>query len=133
MILVNGASPYEGRIEVYYGGKWGSVCREYWDLLDANVVCRTLGYEEAIETFYDGHDFGTGNAGLPLLLDLTCNGYEANVADCLSGAWQGSGARWTKTECFYQNNAAVRCKGHNTGKMYRRITTKGTLCNVCRP
>ena len=38
--LLGGSSPYEGRVEVFYNGLWGSVCRDMWSLEDAHVTCR---------------------------------------------------------------------------------------------
>ena len=44
--LLNGTSPYEGRVEICYGGLWGSLCGRYstWNNQEARVVCRQLGF-----------------------------------------------------------------------------------------
>lgn len=41
--LVGGATEYEGRLEVYYDGIWGTVCGDKLSDGISAVVCRTLG------------------------------------------------------------------------------------------
>lgn len=47
--LVGGTSPQEGRVEVCYGGAWGTVTDFDFNIADARVVCRQLGYNDNCE------------------------------------------------------------------------------------
>lgn len=41
--LMGGGTQYEGRLEVYRYGQWGTVCDDNLDEKVSAVVCRTLG------------------------------------------------------------------------------------------
>ena len=45
LMLVGGTSQYEGRVEICYGRKWGTICGYSWDNREARVVCSQLGYQ----------------------------------------------------------------------------------------
>lgn len=60
--LVNeGRSRGQGRVEVLYDGVWGTVCDDDWDLNDASVVCRELGFGKAKEATKHS-SFGKGRS-----------------------------------------------------------------------
>ena len=44
MRLVRGKSENEGQIQFCVDCQWGVVCEDSWDINDAIVVCRDLGY-----------------------------------------------------------------------------------------
>ncbi len=62
--LVSGNGPNEGRVEVFHDGVWGTVCDDHWSIEDAEVVCRELGYQRALDAAgYGTFGTGTGTVG----------------------------------------------------------------------
>lgn len=64
MRLADGESANEGRVEIFYRDQWGTVCDNLWDLTDAIVVCRALGFENATEALGRAA-FGPGRPAPP--------------------------------------------------------------------
>ena len=46
--LAGGDIEQEGRVEVCFGGIWGTICPSGWGAGDAYVACRSLGYDPGI-------------------------------------------------------------------------------------
>ena len=73
-------SPWEGEIEVYYGGQWDRVCDIDWDINDAEVACRELGFFGVTSAEYSratNYTFDTA-----ILDGALCTGKELHLLDC---------------------------------------------------
>ena len=102
--LVDGSTAYEGRVEVYYNGEWGTVCDDEWDLNDSEVVCRQLGFGPAIAARRKAA-YGQGN-GTIWLDDLNCVGTELNIGHC---SHIGLGNH----DCDHYEDAGIKCADPN--------------------
>ena len=71
---------YAGRVEVFYQGKWGKICRNEWDINDVKVVCRQLGFQTALAEFLGIY---TKDESISVAMsDVACTGQESSLASC---------------------------------------------------
>ncbi|KAL4240077.1 zymogen binding [Mactra antiquata] len=96
-----------GNIEVYVRNKWGPVCDDEWDNIDANVACRQLGFEGGADSFTIESLYGTNqwNSSDILMDDVQCVGNERNILNCYYEH---------TSNCGISELAGVSCT-HNTG------------------
>ena len=100
--LLGGSGPHEGRLEVLHNGTWGTVCDDDWNLQDAAVVCRQLGYFNATAA-HGSARFGAGNGPI-LFSELACIGNESIITEChhlLTGVHN----------CTHSEDVGVVCEG----------------------
>ena len=65
---------------MYYGGQWDRVCNIDWDINDADVVCRELGFSGATSAEYSR---ATNEVHAAAILDgALCTGEELHLLDC---------------------------------------------------
>ncbi|GAB1602438.1 neurotrypsin-like [Argonauta hians] len=94
--LVGENSRSYGRVEVLHAGRWGTICDDWWDVRNANVVCRMLGFSSG-ETYRPQPGHG------PIWLDdVKCKGNEDDLLDCFFSAWGDH-------NCFHYEDAGVKC------------------------
>ena len=42
--LVGGDLPFEGRVEVQQGNRWGTICDDHWTMKEAHAACQSLDF-----------------------------------------------------------------------------------------
>ena len=98
--LANGNGPFQGRVEVFYNGEWGTVCDDGFDFSAADVVCRQLGCQGATKVSCCGA-YGQGSG--PIWLDgVVCTGREISLFGC---AHNGFG----NVDCGHGEDVSVVC------------------------
>lgn len=100
-LVSNGTTTHQGRVEIMYDGEWGTICDDSWDMNDAHVICRMLGYTQA-QTYYNRARFGKGT-GQIWLDEVRCQGYESTIKACDKNAWGLS-------DCSHSEDVSVVCK-----------------------
>ena len=98
--LVGGSWEGEGRVEIFHNSIWGTVCDDLWDINDARVVCRQLGFPDAVLAPSSAR-FGAGS-GRIWLDDLRCSGNESSLANCPHRGWGVE-------NCLHSEDASVVC------------------------
>ena len=98
--LVGGENPRVGRLEVFHGTQWGTVCDDGFSDAAARVVCYSLGFGY-VGRKVDVNLYGVGH-GLIWLNNVLCNGTERYIGECSHGGWRAH-------NCSHHQDVAVSC------------------------
>ena len=110
-------SPYAstGRLEIWRNNTWGSICNERFTIEAANVVCRQLGFDQALD-YTPGGYFGQSTGPIHMS-NVMCNGNEAAITDCTFS---------TTHSCDHSQDVGIYCQGilylHVHGTIHGLVT-----------
>ena len=101
MRLAGGGTEAEGRVEVCFNSRWGTVCDNRWNENSTAVACKHLGFSETVNgksnisipfipkhnflflesRYFSSDKFGKGSG--PVLIDyINCTGLEGSLLRC---------------------------------------------------
>ncbi|XP_020623726.1 lysyl oxidase homolog 2A-like [Orbicella faveolata] len=99
--LHGGGSPFEGRVEVFHDGKWGSVCADGWGIEEAMTVCRQLNLGYASQAVTKNNLFGGTALGM-IMSGVKCRVDDISIYRCQHDDWKN-------TTCSKEDLAGVIC------------------------
>ena len=117
---MNGSDQYTGRVEFFntdyyhiYGTyqtfavQWGTICDSDWNETEANVVCRSLGYQSIGAIPHEGGTFGAGEGPI-WTNNVTCVGTEYYPVSCnIESRYRYDG----EAICNHTTDVGVTCLG----------------------
>ena len=110
--------PNRDTVQIKYNDDWMSICDENWNMYDAEVVCRQLGYSRAEAAPKTGYHGWQGY----YLRNFLCKGNETRLDQCKGRA------DWALQKCASDRFAGVRCVGdqNTTVHVTHRVSGGGT-------
>ncbi|RDD39051.1 Fibrillin-2 [Trichoplax sp. H2] len=119
--FVDDRSLNSGRINIYHNNIWGTVCGYAFDMTDANVACRQLGFNSGASNYSNYYGSSTSRIWLS---GLRCRGNETYLRDCPHNGWNVH-------NCNHSGDIGVTCR--NAGIDSLNCTFESGFCNWKHP
>ncbi|XP_011881077.1 PREDICTED: uncharacterized protein LOC105569323 isoform X2 [Vollenhovia emeryi] len=86
--LAGANNSYEGRIEVKILEHWGQVCDDGFGMINADVICKELGFDLGALEVRPGGFYGNLDPPTRFMVDqLKCRGNESTLRECDFNGW----------------------------------------------
>ncbi|XP_018356826.1 PREDICTED: uncharacterized protein LOC108757046 isoform X3 [Trachymyrmex septentrionalis] len=86
--LAGANNSHEGRIEVKILGHWGQVCDDGFGMINADVICKELGFDLGALEVRPGGFYGNLDPPTRFMVDqLKCRGNETTLRECDFNGW----------------------------------------------
>ena len=102
---------YHGLVQIYNSKKnqYEYICDEGWDINDAHVVCRMLGFPGALDATVRS-EYGRPRTSYTSISNVQCNGSEDSIFDC---------PYKSNASCTNSRSAGVQCIGMQLHTSYK--------------
>ena len=114
---MGGPHNWEGRVEIFWNGTWGTISDTDWGTSEAQVVCKQLGLPSNSKEYfvnkslttlfifadavpYSCCSYGQGS-GIISITSVTCSGSETSIIGCLF---------YTLVSSSHENDVGVKCE-----------------------
>ncbi|XP_052771199.1 scavenger receptor cysteine-rich domain superfamily protein-like [Mya arenaria] len=96
--LFGGQSEMEGRVEIKSMDIWGTICKDGFDMKEADVICNMIGFPPAQAVYLNG-EYGAGTG--PIFVDdLSCDSSDTHINNC---------SYVTYDDCLHLHDVGVKC------------------------
>jgi len=103
-----GSRASEGRLEVWYGGRWWSVCDDRWTMTNTDVICQEMGLGRGVASTprYNSANLWTAMSTITIGFDdVDCDVTATSIFECRHAPFG------FPPDCDQQQTIGLRCAG----------------------
>ncbi|XP_070541324.1 uncharacterized protein [Ptychodera flava] len=134
--LVDGKTPYEGRVEIYHGNQWLPVLyyspgasQHDWSLGSADVVCKEAGYPGAM--WHGKDDFALRNDERRRVYNVFCDAPKENLDDCTYNTGEHNSLNSTTATAVCQYDGYLGCYKDDTLNLQPFLSSDLMTIQLC--
>ncbi|XP_001200507.1 scavenger receptor cysteine-rich type 1 protein M130 isoform X1 [Strongylocentrotus purpuratus] len=114
--LVNGSNQLSGRLEIYQGNSWESICSVGFGVTEATVACRQLGLLNSSDVLvHPDAYFGQGSYGGDGPYIANCNGDEERIESCPTFYRSLDSDNYDELFCGHTQDVGICCPSETDG------------------